>query len=211
MKLHLPIAAAILFASACDYAPAEKVRQLTRDVDVVKAEQRMIRTEVDHAAENQRSLQTSVAAIGAGFNVLTESVVQTDGRVENLEVKTERLRQDVTKAGASGKRQPEKRTPNTIGTYMGTRLDTRSLEETDVRVQWCEAPEGMNGYIAQAGLEPNYANLQCWRYGDVALFRSINRGVAKVECLRVVDHDDSGNLQALDCSDPAVLYRLSLR
>jgi hypothetical protein len=207
-----PFYFAALLVAACDYAPAEKVRQLSRDVDVVKSEQRVLRTQVESTTDNQRSLQTSVAAIGAGFNVLTESVVQHDQRVDSLEVTTERLREETARvAQKSENRQPEKRRPNTIGMYLGTRLDTRTLEEKTVRVQWCEAAEGMNGYVAVAGVEPNYAGLQCWRYGDVAIFRNDSGRGAQVQCLRVIDDDDQGNLQALDCADPAMLYRLSLR
>lgn len=206
---RLVFTAALL--AACNYAPAEKVQELSRDVNQVKSEQRILRTQVDATVDSQRVLQASVSAMGSGFNVLSDSVSNQEERVDKLEVRTSALRQAVAKAASGGARERQ-RAPNRIGLYLGTRLDTRTLEEQRVRVQWCEREEGIQGYLVGEGAEPNYTTLQCWRFGDVAIFRSESAKGPVVQCLRdVTVDDDSQTMRALDCDQSAVIYQFSLR
>lgn len=202
--------------AACDYAPAEKVKQLSRDVEVVKLDQKVMRVEIDSAVENQKSMQTSVRAIGAGFNVLTESVSDQEGRVEHLETRTARLRQDIARytgsaGGTGGGRGFAPPQPNLLGMYVGARLDTKTLDEAPMRMQWCESDEGTQGYLTPAGRDPDFGSLRCWRFGDVALFRSEGSKGPEVRCLRGIDVADDGTLRAIDCDDSSKLYKFSLR
>lgn len=200
-----------LFAAGCDYAPAEKVNRLSRDFEVVKTDQRVMRVELDSAVENQKSIQTSVRAIGAGFNVLTETVSDQEFRVERVENRTNKMRQDIQRYAASGRSLPPPVEPNLVGIYLGTRLDTKTLDETPVRLQWCESEEGTQGYLTPAGRDPDYATLRCWRYGDVAIFRSESAKGPEVRCLRSVNVADDGSLRAIDCDNSAQLYKFTLR
>lgn len=201
-----------LLAAACDYAPAEKVRELSRDVDRVKVEQRVMRTQVESTADSQRVLQASVSAMGSGFNVLSDSVSNQEERVDRLEVRTNTLRKAVESATGRGGAPATRREANNIGLYVGTRFDTRTLQETNVRAQWCEDEEGVGGYLTAQGAEPNYASLQCWRFGDVAIFRDETPKGPHIQCLRSITVDDENrNLRALDCDDGAVVYQFSLR
>lgn len=201
-----------LVLAACDYAPAEKVRELSRDVDKVKTEQRVLRTQVESTSDSQKILQASVSAMGSGFNVLSDSVSNQEERVDKLEVRTNTLRRAVESATGRGGAPAVQREPNKIGLYLGTRFDTRTLQETNVRTQWCEDEEGVGGYLVSQGAEPNYASLQCWRFGDVAIFREETPKGPRIQCLRSITVDDQNrNLRALDCDDGAVVYQFSLR
>jgi hypothetical protein len=203
---------AVFVAAGCDYAPAEKVNKLAREVEVVKLDQRVMRVELDSTVENQKSMQTSVRAIGSGFNVLTESVSEQEDRVEHLETRTSRLRQDIQRYAASGRSGlPPPVEPNLVGIYLGTRLDTKTLDETPMRLQWCEREEGTQGYLTSAGHEPDYTTLRCWRYGDVAIFRSESAKGPEVRCLRSINVADDGSLRAIDCENAAQLYTFTLR
>ncbi len=205
---------ALLLFSACDYATQENVERLARDVDGVKSTQRVLETKVDSAVQQNQALQTSVSAMGSGFNVLTQSMVDQGGRVETLEARSVALTRDlsqvrkaVDRSGGSPSRGAE---PDRVGTYLGSRVDVMTLTEEPVRMQWCEAAEGTQGYLVPVGVEPDYRTLRCWRFGSVAIFREESPQGPIVRCLRDITVTD-GALEALDCKDSGVYYRMGLR
>ena len=78
-------------------------------------------------------------------------------------------------------------------------------------MQWCEGDQGTTGYLSFGGQDPDYRSIKCWRFGDVAIFRTETPKGPEVHCLRNITIEDSGELHALDCDQSAVFYRLSLR
>ncbi len=213
--LHRWAAGVFIFtAGACDYAKVETVQELERNVDSVRVEQRLLRNDVENTSKSTQVLQASVSAMGSGFNVLTETVTETDTRVDTLETEAKRLNREVkdvrdvarSASGGNGSR----REPNSIGLYLGTRFNTKTLKSDAVRMRWCEAPEGVEGYLVETGVDPDYASLQCWRYADVAIFRQEAANGPRVMCLRDIDVGEDGGLLAMDCSEP-ILYNLNLR
>lgn len=204
--------------SGCDYAPAKQVNALSRDVQSIKSEQSIIRTQVDAGVEQQKSMLTSLSAMGTGFNVLSETVVDQDVRVDKLESNTGQIKRQLARIGTGtserrGGQGSASRgyTPDLVGMYTGTRVDAQTQLETPMRMQWCEGEEGSTGYLAQAGEDPDYTRIKCWRFGSVALFREETGKGAQVQCLRDVTVDEAGDLRALDCDKPGVWYRMTLR
>lgn len=203
--------------SACDYAPAKQVNALSRDVQSVKSEQSILRAQVDAGTEQQKAMQTSLSAMGTGFNVLSETVVDQDVRVDKLESNTGQIKRQLARIGSgtterrgqgSGSRGYA---PDLVGMYTGVRIDAQTQLETPMRMQWCEGEEGNTGYLAQAGEDPDYTRIKCWRFGSVAIFRVETGKGAQVQCLRDVTVDEAGDLKALDCDKPGVWYRMTLR
>ena len=212
MHRFAPILAVLILA--CDYAPAEQVETLSRDVENVRHEQSRLEQEVTTAAQKiemtaqeQNQLRTNLAAMGSGFNVLSESVVEHGSRVETLEAESARVREDIgelkRRPQTQRPREPERNRP-----YTGVRLDVGSLEETSVRMRWCEGGEGVEGYLVSTeDVLPAELGGRCWRFGTVALFRREDPAGVRIDCLRDIVVDEAGELRALDCDEPGVVYR----
>lgn len=194
---------------ACD---SERLRELTQDVQHVKTEQRVLRAEVESTVREQKALQTSVAAMGSGFNVLTETLADQDGRVEVLEARSRVLQRQFSRIATNPRASSySPLEPDRIGTYFGRRFDARTLQQTRARLAWCESEEGTRGYLAFEEEEPEPGSTRCWRFGDVAIFRVETAAGPQVHCLREVTVSPDGSLQALDCDASGVIYRFTLR
>jgi hypothetical protein len=208
---RFPLLLLFTLAVACDYAPAEHVEALSRDVEKVKSDQSRLTVQVESTSREQQMLQTSMAAMGSGFNVLTESVVDHGGRVETLERRSVQVRRDVGELKSRPQAPPPPRAPDVERPYLGVRFDARAMEEEAVRVQWCEADEGVNGFLLPIDERYDDASFLCWQFGSVALFRRETAEGPEISCLRDIHVDEEGGIQALDCDATGVVYRFLAR
>ncbi len=204
-----PAVVTVVFLLACDYAPAERVEALSRKVDTVERRQTVTEARVEENTHETRLLQTGFDAMGDGFNVLADTVQEQDVRVadvENLGRRVQNDLQDVRKKLREARRPPQPRTDDIL---EGIRLDTLTLTEEPMRLRWCEAEEGVQGFLVRPGEEYRYTDVRCWRFGDVAVFRAQTTEGPEVSCLRSVEEVADGTLRALDCNEPGVIYRFS--
>lgn len=201
---------------ACDYAPAEEVTHLSMKVERVEAEQRAlgtqqrtVLTEVESTALAQQALKSDFTQMGVGFNSLTENMIQQEDRMEHVEKDSQRLQSEFGKLRDSVGDRPNRKPPQDPPIYTGVRLDTRTYDESTVRLQWCESDEGTQGFLIPYGDELFYDDLHCWQFGDAALFRAETPDGPVVTCLRNITFESDGSLKALDCDVPGVLYHFS--
>jgi hypothetical protein len=197
LRYHPLFLFAALFA-ACDYAPAERVDALSKDVETVRTEQRVMAAQVESTVREQSVIQASVSAMGAGFNVISESMVDQGERVTTLETTSQRLQRDVSSIRNTPAPLAPRPRPQAASSTMGVRTDLKTLEETAMQVQWCEGPEGSEGYLRILGEETIPDRRQCWQFGEVAIFRHETTAGPVVRCLRDITIEN-GRLKALDC------------
>lgn len=202
MRLVAGLALA-LAAAACDYARVEHVKELSHGVESVKAEHAVLRGEVASATRGQAELRSAVALMGEGFNTLTDSVVGQDVRVERLETTSSRIERDVQKLAKQPRPAPRAQ-PRGRGIYLGTRMDVRTLQESPVRVRFCEAEQGFAGFVQAGEADVDPHRLHCWRFGDTAVFRAETPQGPRITCLRGISVAEDGWVHALDCDQPAV-------